>query len=77
MSLQQRLELQLSIQQWLDNLIMNNHLRAADVEDALNKVLVNLKDQVMLEVLIEQAQQQQQQTSIEENLQEEQEGVED
>lgn len=76
MSLQQRLELQLSIQQWIDNLIMNNHLRAADVEDALNKVLVNLKDQVMLEILIEQAQQQQQ-TSIEENLQEEQEGIED
>lgn len=56
MNLQQRAELQATIQQWIENFMQNNQILASDMEDALNKAMIKLKDQVILEMLIEQAQ---------------------
>ena len=57
MSLQQRIELQGAIQQWIDSFMINNQIDAATMEDALNKVLIKIKDQVINEMLIEAASQ--------------------
>lgn len=49
--LQTRLELQGSIQQYIENLL-NQGISAAMMEDALNKVLLFVKDKAVTEFLI-------------------------
>jgi hypothetical protein len=55
-NLQTRLELQGAVQQWTASFMQNNGISAAMMEDALNKVLLKLKDRVLEEFLIEQQQ---------------------
>jgi len=57
MNLQTRLELQAAVQQLIDNFMTNNRVSPSLMEDALNKVMVGLKDAVMTEYLIQQQQQ--------------------
>lgn len=57
MNEQQRLEVQGAIQQYVDSFMQNYNIPAAMMEDALNKVLLSLKDKVVMEFL--QAAQQQ------------------
>lgn len=51
MNLQTRLELQGSLQQYVENLL-NNGISAAMMEDALNKTLLYVKDRAVTEFLI-------------------------
>jgi glycerol-3-phosphate responsive antiterminator len=57
MNLQTRLELQAAVQQLIDNFMTSNRVSPSLMEDALNKVMVGLKDAVMTEYLIQQQQQ--------------------
>lgn len=57
MNLQKRLELQAAVQQLIDNFMTSNRVSPSLMEDALNKVMVGLKDAVMTEYLIQQQQQ--------------------
>lgn len=54
-SIQLRLELQASLQQWIDSTMQQYDISSAMMEDAVTKVLVQLKDKVFQEYLIEQA----------------------
>ena len=54
MNLQMRLELQGSLQQWIDSAMSQYNISAAEMEDAVSKVLLKLKDQVVMEYLMEQ-----------------------
>lgn len=54
-SLQLRLELQLSLQQWIDSTMQQYNISSAMMEDAVTKVLVQLKDKVLQDYLTEQA----------------------
>ena len=54
MNLQLRLELQGSLQQWIDSTMSQYNFSAADMEDAMSKVLLNLKDKVFQDYLLEQ-----------------------
>lgn len=54
MSLQMRLELQGSLQQWIDSAMSQYNISAAEMEDAVTKVLLKLKDKVLHDYLIEQ-----------------------
>lgn len=56
MNLQMRLELQGSLQQWIDSAMSQYNISAAEMEDAVSKVLLKLKDQVVMEYLMEQQQ---------------------
>lgn len=56
MNLQMRLELQGSLQQWIDSAMSQYNISAAEMEDAVSKILLKLKDQVVMEYLIEQQQ---------------------
>lgn len=56
MNLQTRLELELSAQQWADSIMSNFNISAADMENALTKVILNLKQKVLQDYLIEQQQ---------------------
>ena len=58
MNIQQHLEIQASAQQWADDFMKNYNISATEMTDALTKVLLNLKDQVIVEYLTEIAQQQ-------------------
>ena len=58
MSIQQHLEVQASAQQWADDFMKNYNISATEMTDALTKVLLNLKDKVIVEYLTEIAQQQ-------------------
>jgi len=58
MNLQQHLEIQASAQQWADDFMKTYKVSASEMVDALSKVLVNLKDKVIVEYLTEIAQQQ-------------------
>lgn len=55
-NLQMRFELQGSLQQWIDSNMQQYNISAAEMEDALSKVLLRLKDQVLQDYLIEQQQ---------------------
>lgn len=55
-NLQLRLELQASLQQWIDNTMSNYNISAAEMEDALSRILLKLKDKVFEDYLIEQQQ---------------------
>lgn len=58
MNIQQHLEIQASAQQWADDFMQNYNISATEMTDALTKVLLNLKDKVIVEYLTEIAQQQ-------------------
>ena len=53
-NLQTRLELEISAQQWVDSVMSQYNIAAAEMEDALTKVLLNLKQQVLRDYLTEQ-----------------------
>lgn len=53
-NLQTRLELEISAQQWVDSVMSQYSIAAAEMEDALTKVLLNLKQQVLRDYLTEQ-----------------------
>lgn len=53
-NLQTRLELEVSAQQWVDSIMSQYNIAAADMEDALTKVLLNLKQQILRDYLTEQ-----------------------
>lgn len=53
-NLQTRLELQVSAQQWADSVMSQYDIKAAEMEDALTKVLLNLKQQILRDYLTEQ-----------------------
>lgn len=55
-NLQLRLELQVSLQRWVDNTMSNYNISAAEMEDALSRVLLKLKDKVFEDYLVEQQQ---------------------
>lgn len=63
MNLQQHLEIQASAQQWADDFMNNYSVSATEMVDALTKVLLNLKDKVIVEYLTEITQQQMQLTN--------------
>lgn len=54
MNLQFRLELQGSLQHWVDSTIQQYNVSAAEMEDAMSRVLLRLKDQVLQDYLVEQ-----------------------
>lgn len=54
MNLQMRLELQESLQQWIDSAMLQYNITAAEMEDAVTKVLLKLKDKVLHDYLLEQ-----------------------
>lgn len=79
-NLQLRFELQASLQQYIKDIMQQYQIPASMVEDALNKILVNIKEQVWLDYLAEQQQamyeaqmaaQQQAESSIQEEQEEE------
>lgn len=55
-NLQLRLELQASLQQWVDNTMLNYNISAAQMEDAIFHILSKLKDKVFEDYLLEQQQ---------------------
>lgn len=59
MNEQQRLEVQTAIQQYIDSLMTTYSISASMIEDAMNKVLIGIKDKSIAEFL--QAVQKQQQ----------------
>ena len=52
MELQKRIEVQGAVQQWVDSFMLQYNISASMMEDALNKVLNNLKDKVVIELLM-------------------------
>lgn len=46
-----RLRLQNTMQDYVNQVMISNNVSAAMMEDALNKVLINLKDKVLLEFI--------------------------
>lgn len=56
MELQTRYEVQLATQQWVASFMNQNNIPAYMMEDALNKVLLLLKDQVVTDLLVAAAQ---------------------
>lgn len=46
-----RLRLQNALQDYVNQVMISNNVSAAMMEDALNKVLINLKDKVVLEFI--------------------------
>lgn len=55
-NLQLRLELQGSLQQWVNSTMQQFNISAAEMEDAMSRVLLRLKDQVLQDYLVEQQQ---------------------
>lgn len=53
-NLQTRLELEISVQQWVNSVMSQYNITATEMEDALTKVLLNLKQQVLRDYLTEQ-----------------------
>lgn len=51
-----RIELQASAQEWVDSVMTQYNISAADMEDALNKVLLGLQQKIFQEYLVEQQQ---------------------
>ena len=58
-NLQLRFELYSSLQQWVNNTMAQFNISAAQMEDAVNSILVNLHNKVIEDYLIQQQQQQQ------------------
>ena len=56
MNLQKRLELQGSLQQWVDSTMSQFDISAIEMEDAISRVLLNLKNKILQDYLIEQQQ---------------------
>lgn len=54
MNYQLRLELQVSLGQWIKDVMTNYNISATMMEDALNKALLDIKDKVHEELLIQQ-----------------------
>lgn len=52
--LQLRLELQISLQQWVNSTMQQYNISAAMMEDAMSKVMLSLKDKVWQDYLLEQ-----------------------
>lgn len=55
-NLQLRLELQTSLQRWIDTTMSNYNISAAEMEDALSRILLKMKDKVFEDYLLEQQQ---------------------
>lgn len=53
-NLQLRLELQASLQRWIDTTMSNYNISAAEMEDAISRILLKLKDKVFEDYLLEQ-----------------------
>lgn len=70
-SIQLRLELQASLQQWIDSTMQQYDISPAMMEDAITKALVQLKDKVFQEYLIEQAKMYQQAAASSADLEQE------
>jgi len=79
-NLQLRFELQASLQQYVANVMQQYQIPASMMEDALNKLLLEIKEQVWIDYLTEQQQamyeaqiavQQQQEASVQEEQEEE------
>lgn len=49
--LQSRLEIQAATQQWVASFMAQYGIPAAMMEDALNKILVTLKEQIVIDLL--------------------------
>lgn len=69
MNLQQHLEIQASAQQWADDFMNNYNISATEMADALTKVLLNLKDKVIVEYLTELTRQQMSAATLQEDMQ--------
>lgn len=63
MNLQQHLEIQASAQQWADDFMQNYNISASEMVDALTKVLLSLKDKILVEYFTEMTQQAQQENN--------------
>ena len=70
-SLQLRLELQASLQQWIDSTMQQYNISPAMMEDAITKALVQLKDKVFQDYLTEQAKMYQQAAASSADLEQE------
>lgn len=53
MSLQQKIELQESVKQFIGSIMKNNNISAADMQDVLNKISVQLQEQIMSDFIEE------------------------
>lgn len=73
MNYQLRLELQVSLGQWIKDVMSNYNISATMMEDALNKALLDIKDKVHEELLIQQLEVAKQQKNIEFEPEEERE----
>ena len=73
MNYQLRLELQVSLGQWIKDVMTNYNISATMMEDALNKALLDIKDKVHEELLIQQLEVAKQQKSIDFESEEERE----
>lgn len=69
MNIQQHLEVQASAQQWADDFMQNYNISATEMTDALTKVLLNLKDKVIVEYLTELTRQQMDAVAQQEEMQ--------
>ena len=75
MNLQTRLELQGSLQQWIDSTMAQFNISAAQMEDAMSKVMLNLKDKVLQDYLLEQQKAYQEAMASSSTLEEQEEDV--
>lgn len=75
MNLQTRLELQGSLQNWVNSTMAQFNISAAQMEDAMSKVMLNLKDRVLQDYLLEQQQAYEQAMASSSNLEEQEEDV--
>lgn len=51
--LQKRVVVQTNVTQWVDNFMRQNDIPASMMEDALQKVILSLKDSIMNEIIFE------------------------
>jgi hypothetical protein len=73
MNYQLRLELQVSLGQWITDVMASYNIPATMMEDALNKALLDIKDKVHQELLMQQLEAAKQQKSVEFEPEEEKE----
>lgn len=71
--LELRIKVYESLLNYVNSLMQNNNISAAMMEDALNKILCGMKDQVMREFLVAASQPPQQEAVQEEEINGEQE----
>ena len=53
-NLQLHLELQVSLQEWIDSTMNNYNISAIEMEGAISQALLRLKDKILKDYLIEQ-----------------------